>query len=436
MDLLRPVPARAGTTGLLLAPRALGYVVVAAGTLIAAVALQDAPLAGLGIPALVAVVFGLALDAAATESELTAEIRLDHQVVNVGSSVIVTILISSSRPVARCRAALVAERARVKLDKAPFWLFRLGRHVPVELRVTACFERPGQARIGPLDLFVSGAAGLFHRKVTLGQVVVVQVRPHEDSLASLPRSMRVRAPAGDRLARSLGEGIELAEVRPERAGERARRINWRATARYGTPHVTLRHPEQSTDVVLFADTFDDPATPRVLEAAAAAASGYLKRRDRVGLICFGGVIDWVEAGSGSRQLDRIRARLAATRPFFSYAWKTIERIPPRALPAGALVVAVTPLRDERATSAIAELRARGHEVIVVEVAEPARKPATGDPPSLEAAILLDAMEREDLRHRLWVRGIAVAPLFPGQPLEAVFASLSEVRRRMRPGARR
>jgi uncharacterized protein (DUF58 family) len=302
---------------------------------------------------------------------------------------------------------------------------------PVELMLELTVATPGELSIGPVVASVSGRIGLL-RGIVEHKAIRLSVRPKEERLRSLPRTSRVRVPSGDRLARLRGEGIELAEVRPQLPGEQARRINWRATARRGVPHVTLRHPEQSTDVVLFTDTFPSPELARVLDATATCAAAYLARRDRVGLVCFGGVLDWVEAGSGRHQLERIRDRLAGTSPFFSYAWKTIERIPPRAMPNGALVVAVSDLRDERFTSAIGAVRARGHDVVVVETGRRRCPVEPGEPARTEVAVLLEAMEHEDLRHRLFLRGIPVATVFPGEPLEPALHALTEVTRRSRP----
>ncbi|MHB8247142.1 MAG: DUF58 domain-containing protein [Acidimicrobiales bacterium] len=420
---------------LLPSPKAVGYVLLAGGALIAAVALQDAPLAALGLPALLVAAVGSLLDGAATDSAVSASMRVDQEVIRAGDKVTVKIELSAASRVRRCRAHLVVPEG-LRPDRAPFWSVSLAPGVPTELSLEVLAAVPGEVTLGPLVLRTSGGGEMLERRIEVAGPLALLVRAGEQPLRTLPRSSHVRVPSGDRLARSRGEGIELAEIRPELPGERARRINWRATARRGSVHVTLRHPEQSTDVVLFADTFESQDLSRVLEVAATAAAGYLARRDRVGLVCFGGVLDWVEAGSGKRQLDRIRTRLAATSPFLSYAWKTIERIPPRALPTGALVIAITPLRDERFTSAIGEVRARGHEVIVVEIAEWPRPPRASDSPSAQAAALLTRMEREDLRQRLWRRGIAVAPLLRSDPLDVVFSHLAEARRRMRPGVRR
>jgi uncharacterized protein (DUF58 family) len=415
-------------------PRVAGYVAVVGAALIAAVALQQPALAALGAPVLAMLLVGLLGDAAAADAEVDVRILVADAVVRSGDTATVTISLTSPRRIPRCGVALELPPALV-CDRVPSFLVRLEPGEAVELELHVLASAPGELSVGPAIAECSGSTGLLRHRLQ-ADAVPLAVRPREERVRSLPRTSRVRVPAGDRLARSRGDGIELAEVRPELPGEHFRRLNRRATARYGIPHVTLRHPEQSTDVVIFTDTFESPELPRVLEAASAAAAGYLAHRDRVGLVAFGGVLDWVEAGSGPRQLERIRSRLAGTSPFFSYAWKTIDRIPSRAMPAGALVLAISPLRDERFMSALAAVHARGHEVVVVEVTEAPPVVRPGERPAREVALRLARMEREDLRNRLFLRGIPVATLLPSDPLEMVLSSLTQVMRRRRPVIRR
>ncbi len=449
MSSQRPGGRSSAALGPSLAPRAFVYLLAGALPLAAAVGTGDAPLAALGLPFLLVLFGGLVLDTAAAEAEVTGELRTEQETVATSTPVTVTIALRSSRPVARCRAELLRsfeghgpagvsaasleeEVAAVRLGRPARFFCRLGPAAPTELSLELVLERPGEVALGPLRLLVSGPFGLYRRRLEVRARLTLRGRAREEQLGALPRASRVRVAVGDRLARRTGEGIELAEVRPERPGDRALSLNWRATARRGTPHVTLRHPEQSTDVVLFADTFDPGHLTRVVEVAASLAAAYLARRDRVGLVSFGGVLDWVEAGAGALQLELIRLRLAAASPFFSYAWKTIDRIPPRALPSGALVVAISSLRDERATAALAALRARGHDVVVVELM--GRRPAPTTTLQ-KASRLLEEMEREDLRRRLFSLGIAVAPLAPGEIIEGVVANLAAVTRRLRPARR-
>ena len=73
--------------------------------------------------------------------------------------------------------------------------------------------------------------------------------------------------------------------------------------------MNLNHPERSTDVVLLLDTFTDVPGQDQQSSLATAVRGangiadhYLRRRDRVGLIAFGGSIRWLVPGARYRLL--------------------------------------------------------------------------------------------------------------------------------------
>src|SRR5207245_1059176 len=130
--------------------------------------------------------------------------------------------------------------------------------------------------------------------------------------------------AGNQISRARGEGIEFADLREWRPGDRVRRVNWRATALRGSLWVTEQHLERNTDVVLFFDTFAEvrelarTTRLRAVRAAATLAHGYLQRKDRVGLVAFGGFISWLAPQGGVRQLYEIVDRLLTTQIVESY----------------------------------------------------------------------------------------------------------------------
>ena len=100
-------------------------------------------------------------------------------------------------------------------------------------------------------------------------------------------------------------------------GDRVSSINWRASARRGELLVNEQHPERNTDVVLFLDTFTDVRTAAAgrststVRAATSLAHRYLQRKDRVGVVSFGGYLSWLLPASGTRQLYRIVDSLLA-----------------------------------------------------------------------------------------------------------------------------
>src|SRR4029079_7567255 len=107
------------------------------------------------------------------------------------------------------------------------------------------------------------------------------------------------------------------------------------------------------------------------------------------VVGFGGVLRWVLPSTGRAQTYRVLDSLIDTEVITSYAWRDVEVIPTRTLPPGALVLALTPLADDRALAALAALRARGFDLAVVDVSATGRTPA-------------GAGEMGELAHRLWV----------------------------------
>ena len=101
----------------------------------------------------------------------------------------------------------------------------------------------------------------------------------------------------------------------------------------------------------------------------------------------------------------------------------------RTLPPRALVLAVTPLLDDRSIAALLDLRVRGHDLVVIEVS-PEELVAPG--PGLDAlAFRLWLLQREALRARFERSGVAVARWSEEVPLDAGLEGVRAFRRRAR-----
>jgi uncharacterized protein (DUF58 family) len=102
--------------------------------------------------------------------------------------------------------------------------------------------------------------------------------------------------AGDYRSAQLGEGTELALIRPYVPGDDVRRIDWNVTARTGEPHVRVHLAERVLVTWLVLDTSPSmrfgTAERRKADVAegVAIAMGHLatRRGNRVGAITFGG----------------------------------------------------------------------------------------------------------------------------------------------------
>ena len=264
----------------------------------------------------------------------------------------------------------------------------------------------------------------------------VRVYPRLTPLHTLPRPRRTQTSVGDYVSPALGEGIEPGDIRQFAPGDRLRLINWRASLRLGALHVTEHHRERNADVVLMLDTLaevgvaSDTTLDLSARAVASLAAAYLARKDRVGLINYGGSIDWVRPATGRRQFERLVDVVLRAAVVFTYVSKDLAFVPPRVLPAHALVIAITPLLDPRFTKVTLDRAARGFDGVVrvvspVDVTGGALRGSSTD----ELACRLWTLERRARLDEFRRQGIVVLEWHPTEPLELALAS--QPRRRPR-----
>ena len=261
----------------------------------------------------------------------------------------------------------------------------------------------------------------------------LRVYPRIVPLRTLPRPVHAQASVGDYVSRALGEGIEPGDIRQFAPGDRIKQVNWRASLRLGQLYVTQQHRERNADVVLMLDTLAEVGAPpettldRGVRAAASLATAYLARKDRVGLISYGGVMNWVRPRSGRVQYERVVDVLLRAEVVFTYVAKDLLRVPPRVLLPQALVIAITPLLDPRFTKTVLDLAARGFDLVVLVVSPVEVTRATVAPsPAGDLACRLWTIERRSALGELRRHGLPVLEWRPPEPLEA---ALVDARRR-------
>ena len=419
------------------APKIAAYAGVAAVALLAGLALGRPEPVAVAAPLAVLVVAGLA---AARDPELDVDATADRDRAIVGDEVTVEVRLRAHRAVDRLELLLVVPPGLEGPDgSARAWAVAVAlaageeRTVPVTL---AC-RRWGAYRLGDLHLRAHDRFRLLTWEQRLDLRAPLKVFPEPQALRALVRPLETQVSTGTQVSRHRGEGIEFADIRPFLPGDRPRSINWRATARRGEPWVNERHPERTTEVVLFLDSFVDVRGERgstldlAVGAAASLAAAYLRQRDRVGLVGFGGFVQWLQPGSGQTALYRLLDTLMETQVFATVAWKGIRHLPPRTLPPKALIVALTPLLDERAVAALFDLLARGYDLAVVEVSPLAGAPGPAGGGWEPLARRLWALERETLRHRYQRLGAAVVEWTEDVHLQQVLLEVEACRRHAR-----
>jgi uncharacterized protein (DUF58 family) len=412
--------------------RLAAYATLAAAGLIAGLALGRVEPVALTAPFLLALVAGVAWH----EPQVSVRLELDRDRALEGDEVTVTVELFSTGAVDRFELLLpLPPELSAEGGNARAVSLRANEQKVVELKLRC--DRWGAFSIGPVLVRARDVLGFRSWESEAGEAQALLAYPSEETLRSLVAPLETQVFAGNQVSRARGEGIEFADLREWQPGDRLRRINWRATALRGSVWVNEQHLERNTDVVLFLDTFGEvrvegrSTNDRAVRAAATLAHRYLERKDRVGLVGFGGFLSWLVPASGTRQLYSIVDTLLRSQVVYSFAWRDVDVLPPRTLPPKALVLAITPLLDGRTGAALLDLRARGYDLVVVEVS-PLELVAPDADSASQLAHRLWRLSREALRWRYEQVGVPVVTWREGAPLAAPLEEVNAFRRLARP----
>ena len=270
-------------------------------------------------------------------------------------------------------------------------------------------QRWGNRQVGVLEVMLRDPY-----RLTQGEVAValpqVDCKPLPAQLASSVVLSRLPARLGEHAARAAGEGSEFAGVREFVPGDRQRRINWPATTRRGTLHLSTFAAERAQHTVVIADATADVGEPGstsldlVLRGAAGAITRYLAARDRVGLVVFGTRLSWIGPGQGQRHFHRLIDLLVSS-PFGWEPAAALPRLPRAALPPGALIIVFSPLLDTRLIEAVRDLRERGFSVLVIDVLNAEPQPSRNALSPLASRMW--RMEQEAIRFSLTQIGVPI-----------------------------
>jgi uncharacterized protein (DUF58 family) len=190
--------------------------------------------------------------------------------------------------------------------------------------------------------------------------------------------------AGDHRSSILGEGTELALIRPYTPGDDVRQMDWSVTARTGEPHVRVHLAERVLVTWLVLDTSPSmrfgTAERRKADVAegVAVAVGHLatRRGNRLGAITFGSAHPrWVPVRQGRPGLIGLLATLRdepddGERRTGATSLGEAARRAGRLARQRSLIVVVSDFRGPRDwRKAMLELAGR-HEVVAVEIRDP------------------------------------------------------------------
>jgi uncharacterized protein (DUF58 family) len=415
-----------------LTPLALSVVTVGAWGLVLAVLSGRAELAIVVMPLLLGL---LRIGRARTHRNWSLRRALSATRVFEGERVTVTVTVSATEPVPLLELFDPLPPGLRLVAGANRGLFTLDRGRPVEWRYEVECVRRGRVSLGAVQASVWSRAGLEVAATSAHAPAEIRVYPRPLPPRRLPSPRRMQAFVGNYVAPSVGEGLEPGDIRAFVPGDRVRHVNWRASLRFRELFVTRYHQERNADIVLMLDTLTEAGTPPAttldasIRAAAALATGYLARKDRVGLIEYCGPFRWVRPGSGRAHHERLFEALLGADVMFSYVTQEVALVPRRILPPQALVIAISPLLDARFEKALVDLAARGFDLMVlspspIPLVRSARRSAAAD-----LACRLWALERRARAAALQRLGITIVDWNPDQPLEAALGGSRASRRR-------
>ncbi len=265
--------------------------------------------------------------------------------------------------------------------------------------------RPATVATGPF-----GLGCWFHRA---GPEVTVVVYPDMPAARRIATEVRLGR-FGDSARRSrgpLGLGTELESIRDYLPDDDIRQVNWRATARLGTPMSNTYRVEQEREVLLLLDTGrlmiapvgDGTERTRLdvaVDAAAAVAAVADVVGDRVGVVAFD---------------ERLRRRVAPRRDGGKVVATAIHDLEPRQTESDfelafrtvahdkrAFVLILTDLMEETAALPVVEampILARHHAVTVAGVVDPAVADALSSPARSVEAVFRTAVAVDIERSR-------------------------------------
>jgi uncharacterized protein (DUF58 family) len=416
-----------------LTPLALSITTVGAWGLVLAVFSGRAELVVVVVPLLLALLV-------TARAPATPDWSIAHAISSArvfeGEQVMVTVTVVAGEPVALLELFEPLPSGLRVVSGHNRGLFTLARGQRVEWKYEVECVRRCRVSLGTVHARCWDRAGLHAGETAMRAPWQLRVYPSVLPLRRLPGPRRTQSSVGNYVAPAVGEGIEPGDIRAFVPGDRIRHVNWRASLRFRRLFVTQYHLERNADVILMLDTLaeagaaPDTTVDASIRAAAALATAYLARKDRVGLIEYCGPFRWVRPDSGRAHHERLLEALLRADVMFSYVTQEVALVPRRVLPPQALVIAISPLLDARFEKAVVDLAARGFDVTVlspspIPLVRRARRAST----SVDLACRLWTLERNARAEVLRRLGIAIVDWDPAESLQAALDGLTGARRR-------
>jgi uncharacterized protein (DUF58 family) len=194
--------------------------------------------------------------------------------------------------------------------------------------------------------------------------------------------------------------------------------------------------ERSAEVILLLDAFSeigarpDSSLDHCVRAATGLAMAYLRHHDRVGLLVFGGWVGWTKSAAGPTQYANIVQSLARVSISPSVFLHDLSALRESMLPRHAMILALTPLVDERFSRTVIRLADQGRDVVLLairtdELSE-AFVPRRANHPLVRR---IWSLERDERLRELRGHGVRATNWSPSLPIETALDGTRQPNRR-------
>jgi len=247
--------------------------------------------------------------------------------------------------------------------------------------------RRGRHQVGPLRLRRSDVLGLGRCELQLGGAAALWVYPRTHPVRSVAGGLPLHHHDGAATEDSPRGSLDVREVREYVPGDEVRHLHWKATARTGRLMVRdCADPHQPRFTVLLDDRGGaaEPDFEEAVELAASLVVAAVREGHRCRLVASGGL----DVGTGSGSGDAVR-RLLDELCLVRRAGEPGEPLVPAA-PAradGGVLVVVSPVASAADRAALAALRPRYADVVVVALG--------GSAPVVPGVRVLSAVDAAD-----------------------------------------
>ncbi|MEM0288201.1 MAG: DUF58 domain-containing protein [Nitrososphaerota archaeon] len=232
---------------------------------------------------------------------------------------------------------------------------------------------PGRYMLSKISIEVMDPLQIFHKRKIIQTYEEIRAYPFVETSRHSILMLSLRNEPGENRSRRQGEGEEFYSVRNYVPGDRLRRINWKASARYSALFTNQYTSELAGELMIVLDSRfallaeDDEKVQFRFCSSAAATIAYssLMSRNKVGLMIMGDLLEKVPPAYGFKQLRKILAALSDFRAGRRWQISKVNSYLRLLFPKVNEVTIITPLADVEILDSVSALHEDGFNTLVV-----------------------------------------------------------------------